>query len=422
MNKLVVKLKQHTPLIHFQHSQEGATLRASEVKPKLDKFILTKLGNGNYEDGIERARDNGWLVGKGEHSALDYKMRIEVDETNTTRKEYLVASYISPINIEVLSNLNIEVLGNTPYFAQEKQNGQIVRNQLQFNQIDKKGLLMEQPITLEILLLKDNKLVDCVKKYIQDFFICTNFGTRQNKGFGSFEVIEIKYNDVVVDLEENLERILQDNFDFVYRKEIEGLERIFSTINNDYKRIKSGNNNPYSKSKLMLYAKTHDNQGWDKKYIKQNVNSVFQTPNNDDYRLQDHHRREHKKENNFKYYRALLGLAEQFEFLLENPPLDNKRNKMIIKIKSKTPEIQRFQSPLLYKVIRNTIYLVGNSINPKIFGKEFDFLVNIQNDNGYSNEPVDPNSNIFTPDNFDLKDFIKYALDDSTLGYISLKQ
>ena len=42
MNKLVVKLKQHTPLIHFQHSQEGATLRASEVKPKLDKYIIKK--------------------------------------------------------------------------------------------------------------------------------------------------------------------------------------------------------------------------------------------------------------------------------------------------------------------------------------------------------------------------------------------
>ena len=41
MYRLQVKLKQHTPLIHFQWNQKGATLRASELKPKLDKFIMT---------------------------------------------------------------------------------------------------------------------------------------------------------------------------------------------------------------------------------------------------------------------------------------------------------------------------------------------------------------------------------------------
>ncbi|MCD8263196.1 MAG: hypothetical protein LUD02_02770 [Tannerellaceae bacterium] len=38
MNKIVVKLKQHSPFICFHPEQEGATLRASEVKPRLDKF------------------------------------------------------------------------------------------------------------------------------------------------------------------------------------------------------------------------------------------------------------------------------------------------------------------------------------------------------------------------------------------------
>ena len=41
--KLELKLRAQTPLIHFQHAQVGATLRASEVKPKLDKFIIGKL-------------------------------------------------------------------------------------------------------------------------------------------------------------------------------------------------------------------------------------------------------------------------------------------------------------------------------------------------------------------------------------------
>ena len=41
------KLKQHTMLLHFQakpSSGDNVRLRASEVKPKLDRFILKKLG------------------------------------------------------------------------------------------------------------------------------------------------------------------------------------------------------------------------------------------------------------------------------------------------------------------------------------------------------------------------------------------
>ena len=37
--KKTFKLKQHTPLIHFQHEQEGATLRDSEAESKMDRFV-----------------------------------------------------------------------------------------------------------------------------------------------------------------------------------------------------------------------------------------------------------------------------------------------------------------------------------------------------------------------------------------------
>lgn len=61
MNQLTAILKQHTPMIHFQHNESGATLRASEVKPLLDKFILTKLGNGDIREGRLYAKNN-WLI------------------------------------------------------------------------------------------------------------------------------------------------------------------------------------------------------------------------------------------------------------------------------------------------------------------------------------------------------------------------
>ena len=52
MKKITVELMQHTPMIHFQvrydqnqtlREQRGATLRASEVKPKLDRYLLLLL-------------------------------------------------------------------------------------------------------------------------------------------------------------------------------------------------------------------------------------------------------------------------------------------------------------------------------------------------------------------------------------------
>ena len=72
MAELKVQLKQHTPIIHFQHDQEGATLRASELKPKLDKYLIEKFEKENIDY-------KKWLIGKGEHQALNYKVKIITD-------------------------------------------------------------------------------------------------------------------------------------------------------------------------------------------------------------------------------------------------------------------------------------------------------------------------------------------------------
>ena len=66
-------LKQQTPMIHFQHADSGVVIRASEFKPKLDKFLLMKL-NGNLS-GKEK-----WFLkqadGNQEIKAFNYKVRI----------------------------------------------------------------------------------------------------------------------------------------------------------------------------------------------------------------------------------------------------------------------------------------------------------------------------------------------------------
>ena len=119
MNTLTIKLKQHTPLIHFQHDQEGATLRASEVKPKLDKFILKRLGLGNYQAGIDAAKDRGWLIGRGDHPALDYKMGIkghEIDNLNINERQEYKKKHEQKGKPFIID-------GRTKYLAKERKSG-----------------------------------------------------------------------------------------------------------------------------------------------------------------------------------------------------------------------------------------------------------------------------------------------------------
>ncbi|KAA6311328.1 hypothetical protein EZS27_037522, partial [termite gut metagenome] len=218
MKKLIVTLKQHTPLIHFQHEQEGATLRASEVKPRLDRFIITSLGGGKYDIGKELIKKEHpeLLIGKGEHPALDYKMHIKNDEQGEVR-EYLLASSLSNKDISKLKKINAKVLAKTPYFAQEKENGEIVNGEREWDAIEKKGILFIGDIEITIKTLKE-ELITEIQRSIQSFFIVNNFGTRQSKGFGCFEVIktEVEENSIkkTISIDKQIiEKILTESFE-----------------------------------------------------------------------------------------------------------------------------------------------------------------------------------------------------------------
>jgi len=165
MNTLTIKLKQHTPLIHFQHDQEGATLRASEVKPKLDKYILSKLSSEEKSQG----KREGWIKEKGDKTWLDYKMRI-----GATGKRY--CHQIKIINAD-------------------------------------KWAVVSQHIQLEISC--DNNLSPRIVGNIREFFIINNFGFRQSKGYGSFTVETIRINGNIQELSQlNYEHILSSSESF----------------------------------------------------------------------------------------------------------------------------------------------------------------------------------------------------------------
>ena len=191
MHTLTIKLRQHTPLIHFQHDQEGATLRASEVKPKLDKFVLTKLGQGDYQAGFSLAKQKGWIVGKGDHPALDYKISIESN------------SKIQ--NVELLFGPNRKGKYTTYYEEITIKNGEekCDHNPFPFLISDMGGkdsidellnMCMYKNTTLSICA-SNIELIKTISQNISRFFALHNFGQRQTKGFGSFTVEYLKIDN-----------------------------------------------------------------------------------------------------------------------------------------------------------------------------------------------------------------------------------
>lgn len=83
MHTLTFTLKQHTPIIYFQHEQDGATLRASELKPKLDKYLVENVLESKFDNckrylvGYTKDREDKWRerFAKEGFRALDYRVR-----------------------------------------------------------------------------------------------------------------------------------------------------------------------------------------------------------------------------------------------------------------------------------------------------------------------------------------------------------
>lgn len=415
MNKLEIKLKQHTPLIHFQHDQDGATLRASEVKPRLDKYILTQLGEGDYEKGKAEAKTKGWLVGKGEHPALNYKMRIEVLKPSK-RKEFLLASYLKKDKIQDLESKGIKAISNTTFFAQEKENGKI--NSIKdWNKIGKKGLIWDD-IFLSIFSLNCD-LVLCLEKHIANFFICTNFGTRSDKGFGSFTILSINdKTDNIPSSEEKYNEAFKTFYAFCYKRN--SIRSIFSDIKDDYQRLKSGTNfGNYRKSLLFCYAveRMKDHPRWEKRHFKQmmspelrkeglvlrsnrNSNNQFNAPIADSNGLQSW--RDAPQTYNYVYLRALLGLAEHFEFQIKGD-----YDKAVVSVDG--GDIKRFQSPLVFKVIDGNVYLLGNEPED-IYNKQFCFSYKVKKDQKEKSLSIHDVLSTPSSSDFSLSDFLRYAI------------
>lgn len=215
MARLEVKLKQHTPILHFQGRQKGATIRPTEFKSKLDKYIIDKAG-----EDLKK-----YYVGNGEKPALDYKVRISSKN-------------------EPIENWPNKVV----YF------GDLGEKESSKDLVWSKG-----EITIEFFSLQ-NKIIDLIKENLSDFLAITNFGTRQSKGFGSF----------YVDEKDPLYKEIISKYSFTVKET--DFRRLFEKIDLFYKSLRSGinlgmGNGFYCKSAIFYYANSKG-YTWDKKAIK----------------------------------------------------------------------------------------------------------------------------------------------------------
>lgn len=417
MQSLIVKLKQHSPYVHFQHEQEGSTLRASEVKPKLDKFIIINKSDG---ESALRVTKNKWFI-KSDKSSLNYKLKIVASENKHSFDKNIIT---------------------TP-----------------------KKLFLYEEITC-IFLSFETELLSFIEKHINEFFIVNNFGFRKSKGYGSFTVQKINHNEILVsyaDVRSNLKnkytvigaidfdlndnyffefdssnlfsinnRLFNDNrelkqafknackyvylidncnikalcfdvekkkiiiSDYVkkttnkkneliisfpqfkaeihknYDNNIENNKQLLfvtfynyylDTIELDNRNLKSGINTIQEYKKAELF-KVFIQKGiiWEKRLLKKLINLL--PPQNKFYKnlasnlppsinnsKRDNSWDDPFNNTDYRFIRALLGLPEQYEFKTND---DN--FKFITQFESAS-DVQRFQSPLFFKIFENYIFV-----------------------------------------------------------------
>lgn len=455
MYKLEFTLKQHTPIIHFQHDQDGATLRATEVKPKLDRFIIEKCGFTEIVNGkvCPKPEFKNYFINEGkQHLALDYKLKIGGSPT----KKVIIASRLSQNQSSLIRDKGFEVIPVSPHFAQEKDFGKELfvkvdpnnpnnknfkfkddRNALnQISNFSKLGIISNQIIHCSVICFNEH-LKKKLEKNLAAFFLSENFGTRQSKGFGSYTVEEINGEKVNTNFESELIKI----FDIVYEKQ-ETFDNVkaFSEIQSDYKLVKAGKGSPegYAKSRLFLYFAKKGIR-WEKRWIKRKLKPLTEsTPIGRPFsgftlktstisgfpididESQDWNDKPINNQGNngsveYNFIRAVLGLAEMYDFAT-----NNSNNKISVKIKI-SDDVERYRSPILFKIIEKKIYLVANDNIPlEILSMHNPtFSASIKN-----HEKIIDSSTIILsgspkiPKTFSLKEFLQFCFlhDKTNLG------
>lgn len=393
-------LKQITPMIHFQYDQDGATVRATEMKPKLDRLIWElyekreELGECEGFTKIKECFDslgdlsNYKLKSENGTKALNYKMRIRAEGENGIAQ---CDGGRQEDNIDNIDNIDVYKVhkgkerGRGAYFFTDFQNAN-------------KGSFHDT-VKVNISYFSE-KLNNLIVKIFPLFIAINNFGFRQNKGFGHFNLVKIK-GEAIENKQEywlkaysNLYKKQRPLYNIVsIKRELGGecgtngsYEDILEVINDFNQRIKSGINlnkegkvNPdlYAKSFLMKKYKIENGgcskNGYtnEKKFIKQKISQSIE--NALDYKNMEHDSANNTEVDDVRFFRGVLGFPNHYEY--PNLQFDEKSN-YCFKVKFDLKYIEdgklkevRYPSPITYIPIGTSagdiskIFIIGNQDN-----------------------------------------------------------
>lgn len=362
--KLRLTLVAQSPMIHFQGDSEGATLRGSELKPKLDRFLNEKI-RGLHDKGEIDKREIAYI--DKDRDALKYKVSILSIQGSQKRDKCCL---------------------------KEEKSFKIIYADRQ----NKVLILRNFELTILCMNIALQKLIE---KYIVEFFAVTNFGYMQHKGFGSFMPMEYVQTMRPDQIRRDAAKWLKQKcgakncyyMDFSKgsnnkrKEDVSSYNCFFKEIKDFYDLLKTGRNYSKEYSRAYIYQYMHmkgiDNEkAWLKaKGIAPALKSA----------AGGNRVKENKKDfidsHNAKYVRALLGLSPKLEYLNS---YDEKKSKVIIKIHDKENEIARTDSPVFFKIIGNFVFICADRIPKEIYGKSFSFKATL---NPSRSKYLDSNNN-----------------------------
>lgn len=395
--KLQVQLEAQSPMIHFQYNQMGATLRASEVKPKLDRFLLNEMKKETGKTIEELKKGNGYAAFfmDKEHQALNYRM-----------------------NFEVLDNAYCVEIGS---FRPESYSIYFGNSGIH-DESEKKKAVFTNPVMT--IMCFNPVLRGYIEKYLVEFFAVTNFGTMQNKGFGSFMLKECLQKPEELTFEETkkfaemLKKVTGSAHCYSMtfgkvpsdlKEKNEWCTKVMKQIKDFYGIMKSGQNfGGYSRSYLFQYMHGKDNKGNKENLSIDNEKAWLKQKGIAPIVERNGRGRTDREDRNPRYVRALLGVGSNMSFLKSENPRDGRLTVTINHKKGDGDAIERMVSPIFFKIIKNKVFITAADVPEEIYGRLFEFQNKDKRWEGKRNGSlITPSKADFKDGKFDIQAFLE---------------
>lgn len=375
--KITLTLKQESPMLHFQTNEPGFCIRGTELKPALDKFLLRLI-----------KRDLDSVCNPGSQ---------EADPKNTDEKKpkkYSLAPYLSGNGSHPALDYKIKLTAGVPakmdckiplYYGDKKTNYRKQSNNVLM-------VTWNQPISMEILCFNSNVRKYLTAENLRDFFLCTNFGRMKSKGFGSFTVQT--YCGKPVNEPASYPAVWKKHLDAAvcytvkcYKPQMEAKLNKIKTV---YTKMKTGDGRRKEPSYLSRYLKLNGEKDAITKFLLGEAEADAGTL---------------KK---YRYTRAVLGTSGQYSFPLNNCDIG------IAQEAGDGEAIERYPSPLLFKILGGRIYIVPLVRDNTILNQSFSFTLKPKDDTRLpkmtaSSDTTEKSILLETPKSFDLIDFLNYC-------------